>query len=177
MNLTSATVERRSEKETIRRKLYTEFYGYTLKIAFRYLLDYESATVATNATFADIFQNTNHRKLKSEGKLFKSFITKRTVMNVLKLYDCTVKEAKLEADQMMLEALSPVNLDARLVSYLGRLSPWNRALFNMHVIDGFTLAEIAEHFRCTQSFCASQLAQTRNHLGDLMKNKKEAGLQ
>ena len=177
MNLTTATAERRSEKETFRRKLYKEFYGHALKIAFRYLHDYESATVATNATFADIFQNTNHTKLQSEGKLLESFITKRTVMNVLKLYDCTVKEAKLEADQIMLEALSPVNLDARLVSYLGRLSPWKRALFNMHVIDGFTLAEIAEHFRCTESFCDSQLAQTRKHLRDLMENKKGTGLQ
>ncbi|MGZ3938175.1 MAG: RNA polymerase sigma factor [Flavisolibacter sp.] len=175
MNLTTTLQGRPSGKGRFQKKLYAQFYGYVLKIAFRYLHDFERSTEVTNSTFVDIFQNTGYIEYGGDEKALKSFITKRTVMNVLKLYDRVVTNfaVSIGTDQMTLEALPPVNFDARLISHLGRLSPWHRTLLNMHVIDGFSLDEIAQHFRLTEQFCALQLQQARTLLRNLVTNERQ----
>ena len=172
MDLTTIAKERSFQKEELHKILYARFYGYALKIAFRYLHDYERATTATNSAFADIFKNTDYLKLSGDQQSLKRLIRNRTVINVLKHYDriVTSSEVNVEADQMISEALSSANSDARLIFCLGRLSPWHCTLYNMHAIDGFSLIEIAQHFRLTESSCALQLQQARTILMNLVTN-------
>lgn len=177
MDLTTIATRDSLEKQKLPQKLYAKFYVYGLRIAFRYLHDYERATAVANVAFADIFKNSGYLEFYGDEHRFKDLITKTTVMKVLEVYDwdATGGALNIRADQMIWQALSPVDHDARLVSLLALLPTMHRALFNMHVIDGFAISEIAKHLHLAEAFCASQLQEARTLLKNLVTNDSQLG--
>ena len=65
-----------------------------------------------------------------------------------------------------------VDQHSYLMSLLGHLPAWHRIIFNMHVIDGIPLNEIAYRFNISVTSCSFDLAEARNFLKDSMTKQE-----
>ncbi|HVX49272.1 MAG TPA: sigma-70 family RNA polymerase sigma factor, partial [Chitinophagaceae bacterium] len=54
--------------------LYEQFYGYSLKVVFRYIYKYENAVDVVNDGFVKLFRNLNAFKCDNEDDLSKIFM-------------------------------------------------------------------------------------------------------
>ena len=135
--------------------LYERYYGYALKISFRYLDTYEEATALTNDTFLIIFRTLEDFECYHKGKLDSDLIgwikTKmidalvRNLKANLPRYRPEIAPALSPTHQYMMSPDSP-GLYCDIISAVRELPCILRAVFNLHVIDGYPQTEIAKMF-------------------------------
>jgi len=135
--------------------LYERYYGYVLKISFRYLDTYEEAAKLTNDTFLIIFRTLNdfdcYHKRKLDSHLIGWIKTK--------MIDALIHNLKTTIDQYrpeMISAISPTDQDMMspdlpclycdIISAVRELPCILRTVLNLHVIDGYPQTEIAKMF-------------------------------
>jgi RNA polymerase sigma factor (sigma-70 family) len=135
--------------------LYERYYGYALKISFRYLDTYEEATELTNVTFLSIFRTLNdfecYNKRKLDSHLIGWIKTKmidaliQNLKATIDRYRPEIIPAHSPTDQYM---MSPDSLCLYwdIISAVRELPCILRAVFNLHVIDGYPQTEIAKVF-------------------------------
>ena len=63
------------------------------------------------------------------------------------------------------------NREQQLIKMIQQLPPGYRAVFNMHVIEGYTHQEIAEYLKISANTSKSQLSRAKNLLKNLFKKK------
>ena len=135
--------------------LYERYYGYALKISFRYLDTYEEATELTNDTFLSIFRTLNdfecYCKRKLDAHLI-GWIKTKMIDAVIQNLKVTIDRYRPEmipelssTDQYMMSPGSPC-LYWDIISAVRELPCILRAVFNLHVIDGYPQTEIAKTF-------------------------------
>jgi RNA polymerase sigma factor (sigma-70 family) len=135
--------------------LYERYYGYALKISFRYLDTYEEATELTNDTFLIIFRTVNDFDFCCKRKLDSRLVG----WIKTKMIDALIQNLKANLDRYRPEivpALSPTHqymmspgspcLYADIISAVRELPRILRTMFNLHVIDGYPQTEIAKMF-------------------------------
>jgi DNA-directed RNA polymerase specialized sigma24 family protein len=135
--------------------LYERYYGYALKISFRYLDTYKEATELTNDTFLIIFRTLEDFGCYHEGKL--DFHLTGWIKT--KMIDALIHSLKATIDRYqpkMIPALSPTHqymmspdspcLYCDMISAVRELPCILRTVFNLHVIDGYSQTEIAKMF-------------------------------
>jgi RNA polymerase sigma factor (sigma-70 family) len=135
--------------------LYERYYGYALKISFRYLDTYEEATELTNDTFLVIFRTLEDFECCHKGKLDSRLVG----WIKTKMIDALIQHLKANLDQYRPEiftALSPTHqymmsraspcLYCDIISAVRELPRILRTMFNLHVIDGYPQTEIAKMF-------------------------------
>lgn len=137
------------------RGLYESYYGYALKIAFRYSVSYDDARMIANDSFVKAFKNLSQfeltdndtvLELKFRGWLRRIVINtsidrSRSKKNDLKI-DAIDEECWNILDQS--EQADSKILYKELICYLKELPPAYQKVFNLYVIDGYSHAEIAE---------------------------------
>ena len=156
------------------RILYERFYGYALKIAYRYVYQYDLAVNVTNDGFVKVFRNIERFRFDGEGypeRLFMAWM-KRIVINTaideLRKNNLTPEiggipdwvweksDYSQKADQRLMYK--------ELISYVKRLPPMYRTVFNMSVIDGCTHHEIATTLGISPGTSKSNLSRARSIL-------------
>jgi RNA polymerase sigma-70 factor (ECF subfamily) len=135
--------------------LYEKFYRFALKIAFRYIDDYNDALTITNDAFIKLFRNLKQFELTTdpnilEPRFFGWF--KKIVINT------SLDYLKKENRQMTFENIDDTQvwdlsetseladsklLYKELIGFLKELPPSYNRVFNLYVIDGYSHAEIA----------------------------------
>jgi RNA polymerase sigma factor (sigma-70 family) len=164
--------------------LYERFYGYALKIAFRYVYRYDVAVNVTNDGFVKIFRHIERFRYEEEDfpeRLMMAWM-KRIVINTsidelrknnmtpeiggIPEYVWEQQDNSQKADQLLLYK--------ELISYVKNLPPMYRVVFNMFVIDGCTHFEIADTLGISVGTSKSNLSRARGILQKIIKEKEES---
>jgi RNA polymerase sigma factor (sigma-70 family) len=135
--------------------LHERYYGYALKISFRYLDTYEEATELTNDTFLIIFRKLNHFECRHKSELDSHLVGYIKT----KMIDALIQNIKATIDRYLSEMTPPLFSTHRykrspdlpclyydMISAVRELPCILRAVFNLHVIDGYPQTEIAKMF-------------------------------
>jgi RNA polymerase sigma factor (sigma-70 family) len=149
-------------QELLYRKFSSKMYG----VCLRYSGNAEDANDLLQEGFIKIFKNLS--KFRSEGS-FEGWI-RRIFVNTsiehfrkkVKLYNVTeVQENTIEdIDFSILDTLA----EKDIIMLINGLSPGYKAVFNMHVIEGYSHKEIAEMLGINEGTSKSQLARAKGVL-------------
>ena len=164
--------------------LYEQFYGYTLKIAFRYVHRYDIAINVTNDGFVKIFHNIEKFRCEEHEfpeRLFMAWM-KRIIINTsidemrknnvtpeiggIPEYVWEERNHSQKADEFLLYK--------EMISYVKDLPPKYRIVFNMFVIDGFSHFDIANTLGISVGTSKSNLFRARDILQKIIREKEEA---
>jgi len=135
---------------------YERYYGYALRISFRYMDSYEEARQLTNDIFLTIFRNFSgfkHDYKKNVDFALREWIKAimiEEVMHDLKARADVSKPAYVPAtltpfrkERLPLFPETPA-LYGELITSIRELPPVLRAVFNLYVIDRYPQIEIAK---------------------------------
>jgi RNA polymerase sigma-70 factor (ECF subfamily) len=158
--------------------LYEGYYGFALKVVFRYIYRYDKATDVTNDGFVKVFRNFNKFQCSNAEELEKILMgwMKRILVNTaidelrrnhltpeigeLTDYASEQSDNSQKADQKILYK--------ELIDHVRKLPPSYRTVFNMYVIDGFSHQEIADQLGVSVGTCKSNLSKAREHLKKIL---------
>ncbi len=154
--------------------LYEQFYGYSLKVVFRYIYKYENAVDVVNDGYVKLFRNFKSFKCESPNDLDKVFmgwlrrIMVNTAIDELRKQNMmpdigAIPDDVWEKPDKTGQA-DEVILYKELVSQIKKLPPSYRIVFNMYIIDGFSHQEIADQLGISVGTSKSSLSKARVHL-------------
>ncbi len=169
------------------KKLYERYYGYALKIVFRYIYRYEKAIDVVNDGFVKIFRSFKKFECAEKEHLEKIWMgwIKRIMINTaidelrrsnmlpeiggLPDHIWNIQDKGSRSDENILYK--------ELISEVKKLPPSYRAAFNMYVIDGFSHQEIAGQLGISVGTSKSNLAKARMQLKKFLdKDVQEADI-
>jgi RNA polymerase sigma-70 factor (ECF subfamily) len=162
--------------------LYERFYGYVLKISFRYIYRYDIAVNVTNDAFVKIFryiERFRHEEEDFPERLLMAWMKKiiiNTSIDELRKNNLTPEISGIpeyvweevdnsqKADQLLLYK--------ELISYVKKLPLMYRMVFNMYVFDLCTHFEIADILGISVGTSKSNLSRARGVLQKIIKEKE-----
>ena len=163
--------------------LYEHFFGYCLKIVFRYVYRYESAVDIVNDGFVKIFRGFDRFMVQDEET------TEPQLMGWIRTIMINAAIDHLRKNNFLPEigSLSDVAwavedksqpsdkdlLYKELILQIKKLSPAYRAVFNLYVIDGYTHQEIAAQLGISVGTSKSNLSKARIILQNIIKQNEQ----
>jgi RNA polymerase sigma-70 factor (ECF subfamily) len=163
--------------------LYERYYGYALKISFRYIYRYDIAGNVVNDAFVKLFRNFEKFRNENDEILERMLMgwIRRIVINTsideLRKNNMTPEiggipeHAWEEADKS--QKADQLLLYKELITHIKSLPPTYRIVFNMFVIDGCSHFEIADALGISIGTSKSNLSRARAFLQKLIKAKEE----
>ncbi len=158
--------------------LYERYYGYCLKIVFRYIYRYDKATDVVNDGFVKVFGklHTFHYDQSSKIEMilmgWMRTIMINTAIDRLRK-DNFLPEIGIINEGIWVEDKSQSSdqslLYKDLINEVKKLPPTYRIVFNMYVIDGFTHQEIANQLKIAVGTSKSNLSKARGLLQSYLK--------
>ena len=175
-----------SNNSASQKLLYERYYGYALKIVFRYVYRYERAVDAANDGFVKLFKNIDRFVTDDFEHIEQRF------MGWMKKIMINVAIDELRKNSMLAEiggipdhiwevadnSLSPDQavLYKELVSLVKQLPPAYRAVFNMVVIDGLSHHEVADALDISVGTSKSNLSRARVLLQKQIKDLEASAI-
>lgn len=166
---------------TSQKVLYEKYYGYALKIAFRYANCYDDATLITNDAFVKAFRSLQQFELNDEENIisfrFKGWLRRiviNTAIDKLRKKNIEGFSQDLTTDCWDISDSSD-NADSKLlykelIDYLKELPPVYQKVFNLFVIDGYSHAEIGEMLQISVGTSKSNLSRAKDLLQKKLAN-------
>lgn len=157
----------RQMQEFLYKKFSPKMYG----VCLRYAGNTEDANDILQEGFIKVFKNID--KFRSEGSFegwirrifvntaIEQFRKKIKLYNVTEVQENTIEDKELDA----LDVLATKDI----MSVVNELSPGYKAVFNMHVIEGYSHKEIADILEITEGTSKSQLARAKGVLKKLVQ--------
>ena len=161
--------------------LYEQYYGYCLKIVFRYIFRYDNAVDVVNDGFVKVFKKLysfHYAETVNPEMMLMGWM--RTIMINTAIdrlrKDNFLPEIGVINEHIWLEDKSQgadqTLLYKELVLEIKKLPPRYRAVFNMYVIDGFTHQQIADALKISLGTSKSNLSKARVLLQKKLKNRE-----
>ncbi|HUS03384.1 MAG TPA: RNA polymerase sigma factor [Chitinophagaceae bacterium] len=163
------------------KQLYEQFYGYSLKVVFRYIYRYDKAVDVVNDGFVKVFTKLDKFHYDPSQNLEMIFMGwLKTVMintaidrlrkdNFLPEIGMTNEEVWI---QDRLQSADQALLYKELIKEIKKLPPGYRVVFNMYVIDGFTHQEIANQLKISVGTSKSNLSKAKALLRNYIKTNE-----
>ena len=166
--------------------LYEQYYGYAMKIVFRYIYRYEKTVDVVNDGFVKLFNNFDKFNMATDGdneRVLLGWLKKilvNTAIDELRkgnmlpeiggiLEDVwEIKDENQDADQLLLYK--------DLIKLVRTLPLPTRIVFNLYVIDGYSHTEIADMMKMPIGTSKSTLSRARSILQNSIKKMEEAHL-
>jgi RNA polymerase sigma-70 factor (ECF subfamily) len=161
----------RANDPRAQRTLFKQFFGYAKSICLRYTSSTEEAEDVLNEGFLKAFQ---HLDSYDEKLPFKAWLRTILVNTAISHYR---KNSRFE-QQTSLESGEQVAFDTDVVDQIAaeeilalvqQLTPTHRTVFMMHVVDGYSLHEIAGLLEHNEATVRSNYARARMKLQQLIK--------
>lgn len=165
------------------KQLYEKYYGFALKIVFRYIYRYDKAVDVANDSFVKFFHHIERFSVQDFGD------TERILMGYLKRILINSSIDALRKDKMMPEIGGipdyvwdipenhPSSTDKLLykdiIEMVKKLAPKYRSVFNLYVIDGYNHLEISELLKIPVGTSKSTLSRARTLLQEMIKKTEE----
>lgn len=144
-------------------------------VCLRYAGNTEDANDILQEGFIKVFNNLN--KFRGEGS-FEGWIRRIFVNTAIEHYRKRVKLFQVTEAQE--NTVTDTSLDALdnlaekdLVQLIQKLSPGYKAVFNLHVVEGFSHKEIAAMLGITEGTSKSQLARAKGVLKTMLESNRE----
>jgi RNA polymerase sigma-70 factor (ECF subfamily) len=166
------------------RQLYGHYYGYALKIVFRYIYRYDKAVDVVNDGFVKLFKNFEKFKCEDDEHI------ERVLMGWIRRIMINTSIDELRRNNMMpeiggmpdhvweqpdkSEGADQKLLYKELIAQVKRLPPAYRAVFNMFVIDGLIHHEVADALGISVGTSKSNLSKARALLQKFIKDREES---
>lgn len=167
--------------------LYERFYGYALKVVFRYIYRYEKAVDVVNDGYVKLFRafkDFHYDHIEDLEKIVMGWIRRimiNTAIDELRRHHMAPEiggipeyvweqsDKSTDADQQLIYK--------ELMMQVKQLPPSYRTVFNMYVIDGFTHQEIAQALGISVGTSKSNLSKAKMHLKKTINDEfQEAGI-
>jgi RNA polymerase sigma factor (sigma-70 family) len=161
--------------------LYENYFGFALKIVFRYIYRYEKAIDITNDGFIKFFshfESFNPGRPEDSHKILMGFL-KRIMINTaiddlrknkmipeiggIPEYVWDIQDKNSDADQLIMYK--------ELIILIKELPPHYSTVFNLYVIDGYNHPEIAEKLGIPVGSSKSALSRARLILQKKLKKQ------
>ncbi len=169
----------KNERES-QRRFYKYFYGFAHAISQRYLSNEDDVVEIINDSFLKVF-NELYRFEKRQDSLessLKAWIRRILVNTCIdKIRNAKLKKNFRTESDIHLYAVGTPDVVLTSISYgeiikcIEKLSPAYRAVFNLHVIDGYSHEEIATLLGISVGSSKSNLAKARLRLQDLLSTE------
>lgn len=163
--------------------LYEHFFGYCLKVVFRYVYRYDTAVDIVNDGFVKTFHSfdrfvaTDAQHTKAQFMGWIRTIMIHAAIDHLRKNNFLPEIGSLSDVAWAMEDKSqPSDKDLlykELILQIKKLSPAYRAVFNLYVIDGFTHQEIAEKLGISVGTSKSNLSKARVILQNIIKQNEQ----
>jgi RNA polymerase sigma-70 factor (ECF subfamily) len=163
--------------------LYEKYFGYCLKIVFRYIYRYDKAIDIVNDGFVKIFRSFSRFQYKSNEHAemmlmgWMRTIMINTAIDDLRKNNFLPEIGDISESIWMHEDKSQgadqALLYKELIKQIKKLPPSYRTVFNMYVIDGLTHQEIANSLGISIGTSKSNLSKARVILQKIIKNNDE----
>jgi len=174
----------RQGDERSQKLLYERYYGYCLKVVFRYIYRYESAVDVVNDGFVKIFRNFSRFSYTDAGNAeailmgwMRTIMVNTAIDQLRKNHFMPEIGCINEAAWGIEDKSQPSDktlLYKELIWQVKKLPPSYRAVFNMYVIDGFSHNEIAARLGISVGTSKSNLSKARAILQKTIKiNERE----
>jgi len=164
----------KANEPAYQKMLYERFYGYSLKIAFRYIYRYDKAVDVVNDGFVKLFRHFSRFEAPTPSdaeKLLMGWIRRimvNTAIDALRHDQLLPQIGELSESHWQAPANSGNSDDSvlykELIEQVKKLPPSYGAVFNMYVIDGFSHREIAEHLGISIGTSKSNLFKAKEFL-------------
>jgi RNA polymerase sigma-70 factor (ECF subfamily) len=166
------------------KQLYEQFYGYSLKIVFRYIYRYDKAVDVVNDGFVKIFTKLDkfhYDPAHNPEMIFMGWL--KTIMihtaidrlrkdNFLPEIGMT-NEPNWVEDRLQSPDQSVLYKD--IINEVKKLPPGYRIVFNLFVIDGFSHQEIANKLKISVGTSKSNLSKAKSLLRGYIKTTEMPG--
>ncbi len=155
--------------------LYNRFASKMYGVCLRYAGNVEDANDILQEGFIKVFKNLG--KFRSEGSFegwvrrifinsaIEQYRKKVKLYNVSEVYENTVEDKSLNA----LDILATKDV----MSIVNELSPGYKAVFNLHVVEGYSHNEIAQMLGINEGTSKSQLARAKGVLKKIIEKRLE----
>jgi RNA polymerase sigma factor (sigma-70 family) len=181
MNIVQIIDGCKSDDVRCQKIFYERFYGYALKIAFRYMNQYEMAADVTNAGFVKMYsliKRFDYKESHFLEQLLMAWI-KRIIINKC-VDELSKNKMTREIDkipeyvwEIAGEKSEQSHLFKELIGCVKNLPPILRIVFNMFVIDEYTHVEIAKSLGISIGTSQSNLSRARVILQKLIEDRKQ----
>lgn len=172
MELLQTTITACCRKDPRAQKLlYERFYGFSLKVVFRYIYRYDVAVDVVNDGFIKVFLNLHKFQYREDQCLERIFMGWLRMIMIHTAIDQLRKQSFLPElgyipEGVWEQADTGPAPDAQLyykelVREIRKLPPGYRAVFNMYMIDGLTHQEIADALQISVGTSKSNLFKAK----------------
>nr|WP_293836517.1 RNA polymerase sigma factor [uncultured Arsenicibacter sp.] len=170
-DLLSVIIACRENSAQAQRVLFKQYFGYAKSICLRYSSTVEEAEEVLNEGFLKVFQ---HIQQYDTNQPFKAWLRTILVNTAISYYR---KFHKFDP-HIGLDNVPDVPFDDDVVSYITadeilalvqELPPAWRTVFNLHVIDGYSLREVADLLPANEATVRSHFLRARQRLQQLIK--------
>ena len=170
-DLLSVIIACRENNAQAQRTLFKQYFGYAKSICLRYSSTVEEAEEVLNEGFLKVFQ---HIQQYDTAQPFKAWLRTILVNTAISYYR---KFHKFEPN-LALESVPDIAFDDDVISYITadeilalvqELPPAWRTVFNLHVVDGYSLREIADLLPANEATVRSHFLRARQRLQQLIK--------
>lgn len=153
--------------------LYKRFASKMYGVCLRYVANADDANDILQEGFIKVYKNLD--KFRREGSFegwvrrifvntaIEQFRKKVKLYNVDEVQENTIEDKELSA----LDLLATKDI----INIVNELSPGYKAVFNLHVIEGFSHKEIADMLGITEGTSKSQLARAKGVLKKIVETK------
>jgi RNA polymerase sigma-70 factor (ECF subfamily) len=162
--------------------LFEAHYGTLLKVAFRYVSTYEQAVEMTYHGFGKIFNEATRLKIGQDVKFRDGLSAWVKRIFIIMLVDKIKSEFNLHItrpipEDIWQESGNQANLESEIIfieviKILKGLPVTYGLVFNLHVIDGFSHAEIARMLRITVKDSKYNLLEAKKYCNRSLKGIK-----
>ena len=164
------------------RSLYKKYYGYCLKIVFRYIYTYDKAVDVVNDGFVKVFRNFSRFQYNHTENVemilmgWMRTIMVNTAIDELRKHSFLPEIGYIPGTVWNHEDISQgsdqILLYKELVKEFKKLPPAYRTVFNLYVIDGFSHQEIANRLSISVGTSKTNLSKARVYLKKILKNNE-----
>jgi RNA polymerase sigma factor (sigma-70 family) len=163
--------------------LYEAYYGYALKVVFRYIYRYEKAVDVVNDGFVKLFIHFDRFSAEDDAFLEPKLMGWIRKIMINSAIDALRKNEMLPEAGMIPESVwedtdksdnaDQLLLYKEIIIHIKKLPPVYRAVFNMYVIDGLSHQEIANALNITVGTSKSNLWKARHLLQKFINGHEE----
>ncbi len=172
--LLSSCISERTEENF--EKLYKHFYGFSMRVCYRYLKNEHEAIEVVNDSFMAIFKKIDSYDLKRPFEPWFRRILINNSINYIKKYSKHALSDIEESDTVDIEHADNAGFSNlsynELLDLIQRLSPSYQTVFNLFVIDGFSHEEIAEKLSISINSSKSNLSRARENLRKMLSQEE-----
>jgi RNA polymerase sigma-70 factor (ECF subfamily) len=161
----------RANNAQAQRVLFKQFYGYAKSVSLRYTATIDEAEDVLNESFLKVFQHLHQYDTALPFKAWLRTIVINTAISYYRKYHKLDTSAGLEQGQDVAfddNVVDQISAE-EILALVQQLPTTQRAVFSMHVVDGYSLREVADLLHCNEATVRSHFLRARQRLQTAIK--------